>query len=57
MSCSKCCFWPCDRTSACPELVYYVKDEYGNVIRMVEVPDSLKPIISKAVIKALESEV
>lgn len=56
MSCSKCCFNPCDRTGKCQDGAYWVRDKYGNHILIIEPSELLKSIISKAVIKALESE-
>lgn len=57
MSCYKCWFWPCDRTSLCPEGTYWIKDRYGRLMKVVEPSEPTKTIISRAVIKALESEV
>lgn len=52
-ACHKCCFNPCDRTSVCEEGVYYVKDKYGNIIRMIELPEPSRSAVSRAVEKAL----
>jgi len=54
VSCHKCCFDPCDRTSKCQEGTFWVKDKYGTARIVIEVPESIKQVISKAVEKALE---
>lgn len=57
MSCSKCCFYPCDQTSAtCGEGVYWIRDKYGNIRMIVELSEPLKSIVERSVLKALESE-
>lgn len=56
-NCHKCCFWPCDRTAICADGVYYTRDRWGNVTKWIEPSELLKPIISEAVIKALEEPV
>ena len=53
MSCHKCCFNPCDRTSLCMEGTYFIRDQYGNLIEYIEPSESLKLLISKVVLKAL----
>lgn len=52
-SCEKCVFNPCDRTSKCNEGTYFIRDVSGNLIKMVEIPISLKPVITRAIAKAL----
>lgn len=53
MSCDKCCYNPCDRTAICTDGTYFTKDIHGNLIKIVELPESTKRIISRAVEKAL----
>ena len=53
MSCDKCCYNPCDRTAMCPDGTYFTKGIHGNLIKIVELPESTKRIISRAVEKAL----
>ena len=57
MSCSKCCFNPCDRTAKCQEGTYWIQDVFGNLHLIIELSEPLKSVVSKAVINALKSEV
>jgi len=57
MSCEKCCFNPCDGTTRCHEGTFFIRDRFGKIVEMVEIPERLKPIISEAVLKTLESKI
>jgi hypothetical protein len=56
MSCSKCCFYPCNCTAKCQEGTYWIRDVYGDVRLVIELSEPLKSVVSKAVVKAIEKE-